>query len=136
MTLYRADICFNLGGNSELNVESLIIILFSPSLASLIPISLVSLQRLLWSSLTDTQSNNFGTRWGSVWSSNTTLRQSLEIGDWKTWGWRVIHVYRLRLIFSLILECLFRFAFLSKGYCTLSWIWVFILQPQNDVWLL
>ena len=34
MTLYRTDICFNSGGNSERNVELLIIILSSSYLAS------------------------------------------------------------------------------------------------------
>ena len=44
----------NYGGNSERNVESLIIILPSSFLESLIPLSCVSLTRLLCSSLTDT----------------------------------------------------------------------------------
>ena len=44
----------NDGGNSERNVESLIIILPSSPLASLIPPSFGSLTRLLCSSLTDT----------------------------------------------------------------------------------
>ena len=95
----------------------------------------ISLTRPLCSSLTDTWSKNLGTSWGSVWSYNTTLRQSLKIGDWTTWGWCVIHVYRLRLICSLIFECPFLLVFLSKGYYTLSWICVSILQPQIDVWL-
>ena len=41
-TLYRVDICFNWGGNSEHNVESLIIILSYSSLEYLRPPSLVS----------------------------------------------------------------------------------------------
>ena len=71
-----------------------------------------SLTSLLCSSLSDTWSKNVGTSWGSVWSSNLTLRQSLEIGNWTAWRWRVIHAYRLRLIWSLIFEFPFRFIFL------------------------
>ena len=48
MTLYCAGICFNWGENSEHNVESLIIILSSSSLASLRTPSLGSLTRLLF----------------------------------------------------------------------------------------
>ena len=106
---------FSCGGNSERNVESLIIILPYSSLASLRPPSFGSLTRLLCSYLTDTWSNNFGTSWGYVWSYNTTLRQLLEIGDWTTWVWCVIHVYRLRLICSLIFECPFLFVFFVQG---------------------
>ena len=68
-----------------------------------------SIIRLLYSSLTDTWSNNSGTSSGYVWSSNITLRQSLEIGDWTTWGWSFIHAYRLHLICSFIFECHFGF---------------------------
>ena len=57
----------NCGGNTERNVELLIMILFSASLASLSTPLYLSLTRLLWSSLTDTCSNNFGTSCGSVW---------------------------------------------------------------------
>ena len=101
ITLYGAIFFNNWDGNSECNVESLIIILSSSSLVSLRLSSYVSLTRLLCSSLIATCSNNFGTSWGSVWISNITLIQSLEIGDWTTWGWHVIHAYRLRLICSL-----------------------------------
>ena len=100
---------FNCGGNSERNVESLIMILFSSSLESLRPPSFVSLTRLLCSYLMDTWSNNFGTSSGSVWLSNIILRTLLEIGDWTTWAWRVIHAYRLRLVLSLIFKCPFHF---------------------------
>ena len=34
------------------------------------------------------------------------------MGDWKTWGWRVIHAYLLRLIFSFIFKCPFCFVLL------------------------
>ena len=54
MTLYLDGICFNCGGNSELNVESLIMILFSAYIDSLIPPFYVSLARLLLISLTET----------------------------------------------------------------------------------
>ena len=75
MTLYRADIPFNWGGNNECNVESLIIVLFSVSLASLSTPSNGSLTRLLWSSQTDTCSNNLGTICGfsHFWPSNFGL---------------------------------------------------------------
>ena len=49
---------FYWGGNIERNVESLVIILSSSFLASLIPLSIVALTRLLWSSLTYTWNNN------------------------------------------------------------------------------
>ena len=39
-------------------------------------------------------------------------QQPLEIGDWKTWGCRVINAHRLRLICSMIFECPFRFVLL------------------------
>ena len=62
-------------------VESLMMILSSSSLVSLsLPLS-ASLTRLLWISLTDTCSDNFGTICGSVWPSIFTFRQSLTIGD-------------------------------------------------------
>ena len=77
IALYREDIYFNWGDNSELNVESLKIILSYSSLASLRLPSLGSLTRLLCSSLMETWSNKCGTSWGSVRSSNITLRQSL-----------------------------------------------------------
>ena len=108
-TTQRVYICFNCGGNSKRKVESLIIILPSSSLASLRTSSFGKLTRLLCSYLTDTWINNLGTSWGSVWSSNITMRQSLEMGGWTTWGWRVIHEYRLRLICSLIFEFSFFF---------------------------
>ena len=92
MTLYYDVICLNCGGNIEHKLESLIIILYSSSLASLIPLSFVSLTRILCSSSMDTWSNNFGACFGYILSSNNTLRKSSEIGDWTTWGWRVIHV--------------------------------------------
>ena len=109
MILYCVDICFYWGGNSERKLELLIIILPSSSLASLRPPSFGSLTSLFCSSLMDTWSNNFETSWISVWSSSINLRQSLDIDYWTTWGWRFIHVYRLRLIWSLIFECPFRF---------------------------
>ena len=135
MTLYCAYICFNCGGNSERNVESLIIILPSSSLASLIPPSFGSLTRLLCSSLTDTWSNNVGTSWGYVLSSNITLRQSLEIGDWATWGWHVIHVYKLRLICLLIFLCSFRFSLLVHRLFPTFMALRFDFSVTNDVLL-
>ena len=68
---------------------------------------------------TDTWSKKIGTSWDSVWSSNIALRQSLEIGDWTTWGWCVIYEYRLRLICSLIFECPFRFVLIHWPVPTL-----------------
>ena len=62
----------NWGGNNEHNVESLIMILLSESIASLIPPSSGSLTRMLWSYLTETFSNNFGTIFGLVWPSMFT----------------------------------------------------------------
>ena len=47
ISLYRADNFFGRGGNSERNVESLIMILLSTSLASLSTPSSGSLTRLL-----------------------------------------------------------------------------------------
>ena len=75
MTFYCVEFVLNWDGNSERNVESLIIILSYSSLASLRPPSLGSLTGLFWSYLMNTWSNNFGTSWGSIWSSNITLRQ-------------------------------------------------------------
>ena len=70
---------FNCGGNSEHNVESLIMILFSASLASLSPPFSLSLTGLLWSPLKDTCSNNFGTSCGSVWPSIINLQTIIDI---------------------------------------------------------
>ena len=64
---------------------------------------------MLFSSLKETRSQTFGISCGSVWSSNITLIQLLEIGDWKTWEWCVIHAYILHIIWSFIFECPFRF---------------------------
>ena len=47
MTLYRAEISFNCGGNNVCNVETLIMILFYSSLASFRPPSFGSLTRIL-----------------------------------------------------------------------------------------
>ena len=135
MTLYCADICFNWCSNSERNVESLIINLSSSSLASFRPPSLGSLTRILSSYLMNTWSNNFGTSWGCVLSSNITLRRSLEIGDWKTWGWRVIHAYILRFICSFIFECPFRFIFLVHRLVPTFMDLSLDFQPQYDVLL-
>ena len=66
---------FSWGGNSESNIESLIMILFSVYLVSLIPPPSGYLTRLLWSSLKDTCTNNFGKNCGQVWPSMFTFRQ-------------------------------------------------------------
>ena len=108
ITLYHTEICFNCSDNIECNVESLIMILSSSSLASFIQPSFGSLKNISCNSLTETWSNNFGTSCGSVWSSDITLRQSLEIGYLTTWVWRVIHLKILPLIWSLIFKCPFR----------------------------
>ena len=56
----------NWGGNSEHNVESLIMILSPSSLAYFSPPSILALTILLRGSLTGTCTNNFGTSCGSV----------------------------------------------------------------------
>ena len=60
ISLYRADNFFGRGGNSERNVESLIMILLSTFLDSFSPPSFVALKILLWSSLIDTCNKNVG----------------------------------------------------------------------------
>ena len=67
MTLYCADIFFSWGGNSERNVKSLIMILFSAFIASLSPPYTESPTRMLWSSQMDTCSYFFGTICDLVW---------------------------------------------------------------------
>ena len=64
--------------NSEYNVESLIMILSSPSLASLSSPSIVALIRLLWISLTDTCNNNFGISCGSMRPSILHLQKIID----------------------------------------------------------
>ena len=83
---------FGWGDSSELNVESLIMILFSAYLASLSPPFSGSLTSLLWSSHTDTWSNNFGKFCGMVWPSMFTLRRSLKISDCTTCRWCIIQL--------------------------------------------
>ena len=103
MTLYCAD-CFSWGGNSEHNVESMIMILFSAYLASLSSTSTGSLTRLLWCSQIDTCSNNFGTGCDIVWPLMFPFRQSLKIGDCATCGWWIIQLYRDLFIWWLIFK--------------------------------
>ena len=62
--------------------ESLIMILSSLSLASLSPPSSIGLTMLLFSSLTDTCNNTFGTNYGVVCPSTVILMQLLALGDW------------------------------------------------------
>ena len=81
--LVSCGIYFIWGGNSELNVEPLIMILFSESIASLSLQFTGSIKRPLWSYLMYAYSNNFGTICGLVWQSLFTFRQTLKIDDWK-----------------------------------------------------
>ena len=87
-------VTFFFRGNSELNLESLIMILFSASLAFLIPPSAGSLTRMLWGSRTETHSNNFGTICGLLWTPMFTFRKSLKIGYCTTCGWCIIQFWR------------------------------------------
>ena len=82
MNLYLDDICFHWGDNSERNVESLIMILFSASLTSLSPPLYVSLIRLLWSSLTDTCSKKIETSYGPVGTSIFNFQFHTIIDNW------------------------------------------------------
>ena len=103
------------GGNCELNVESLIMILSSLSLAYFSPPYIVTLTRLLWSSLTETCNNCYGTSCDSVWPSISTFRKSLKNGDCATCGWCIIQLYRDLFIFSSIFEFHFCFCFYAHG---------------------
>ena len=85
-------IFFNWGGNSERNIESLIMKLSSSSLAYFIPPLSESLTILLWSYWIDTCNNNFGTSCGSVWPSTFTFRQSFTIYYYTTCGWCIIQL--------------------------------------------
>ena len=114
MTFYPADF-FGGSGNSECNVESMIMILFPTYLASLSPSSYVSLTRLLWSSLKDTCSINFWEICSVVWPSMFTLRKSLTIGDCTTCVWWIIQSLRDLFLWLLILELTFRFGFNYHG---------------------
>ena len=83
-------ILFCWGDNSERNVESLMMILFSTYLASLSPPSYRSLTSLLWRYITYTCSYNIGTILVLVWPSMFTFILSLTMGDCTTCGWLII----------------------------------------------
>ena len=115
---------FNWGGNSELNLESLIIILSSLSLSSFSPPYYMALIILLWSSLTDTCNNNFRT-------SFVTIHFHLQTIIWNWWLhelWRIHnpvikrHIYLFIYFwvpFSLLFQlpwCISKFNFLALRF--------------------
>ena len=105
----------NWGGNNERNVESLMMILSSASVAYLSPQSTGSLTIMLWSSQMETCSNNFGTTWSLRWPLMFTFRQSLTFCDWNTCGWYIIQLKRDFFIWSLIFEFPFFFGLNAHG---------------------
>ena len=91
----------NWGGNSECNVESLIMILLSSYHAYFIPSLSVSPTRLLWSSLTDTCSNNFVTSCVSVWPSILHLQKIID-NCWLHNLWMIHNTLITRLLYLFI----------------------------------
>ena len=92
ISVYWAVIFLSCSGNIWREIESLMIMLSSAYLDWVVPSYSGGIIMLLCSSLTDTFNNKFVTNCGTSWPSIFNLRQSLSIGDWKTWGCRRIHL--------------------------------------------
>ena len=130
-TLYRAVVLLICGDNMLRKVESMMMMLSSVSLASFSPPSSGGLTMLLYSSLTDTFNNNFGTNCGPACPYIYNVIQSLSIGYRTTWGWCRIYLYRYFLTHSLILVWLCYFGILDHNILPDLIDLLFYLVPYN-----
>ena len=92
ITFYREKIFLIWGGRIDSSLESTMLILLATSFTYLISPSSGGLTTILWSYRIDTCINSFETNFGSEWTSTENLRQSLAVGDWRTWGCCIIQL--------------------------------------------